>query len=135
MSNAPPIPEKRLELLGDALAVVDEPKKPPGFDPYNQADAAPSAPVDGPKTLSPADMRRLSETIKDARTWTPPPKGGATPQLAALCSDLERVLTQLMLFAEPTAKKLPGLVGRISDAARHIENAIDCLSVPDGPQP
>lgn len=135
MSKLPPDPEKHLELVGDALALVEEPKKAPGSNPYDQADAKPSIAADGPKTLSPSNMRRLSDTIKGSRTWTPPKKGGANPRLAALCSDLERALGDLALVGEPPpGEKLPDFLARLADAERHIEDAIDCL-IPPQDQP
>lgn len=130
----PPAAEKHLELVGDALTLVDEAQRAPGADPYNQADAKPSTAADGPKTLSPSNMRRLSETIKGARTWTPPKKAGANPRLASLCSDLERVLAELALVSAPSpGQSLPDFLGRLSDAERHIEDAIDCLIPPESP--
>jgi hypothetical protein len=131
VNKPPPESEKRLELIGDALAVVDAPEKTPGFDPYDQSSATPSIPGDESKTLSPAAMRRLSETIKGSRTWTAPKKTTDTSrQLAALCSDLERMLAQLAVLVEPTGEKVPDLMARLSDAARYLEDAIDCLSLP-----
>lgn len=133
VSKSPPDnPEKRLELGGDALAIVEEPHKPPGSNPYDQADGKPSTVTGERKTLSPSDMRRLSETIKGSRTWTPPKKAGANPRLAALCSELERVLTELALVRDPPpGQKLPDFLARLSDAERHIEDAIDCLIPPE----
>lgn len=131
VSTLPPDPEKHLELMGDALTLAEQPQNPPGSDPYNQGDAKGSIVADMPKALSPSNMRRLSETIKGSRTWTPPKKGGANPRLAALCSDLERVLAELALVGEPPpGQTLPDFLARVSDAERHIEDAIDCLIPP-----
>lgn len=132
MSKLPPAPEKHLELVGDGLAFVEEPQKTPGSDPYNQA--KPSSAVDGRRTRSPSDMRRLSEAIKGARTWEPP-KGGANPRLAALCSDLERVLTDLALLADLPGQKTSEFPGRLAHAARLIEEATDCLLAEDPSAP
>jgi len=134
VSKTPPAPEKHLELVGDALALVEEPQKAPGLNPYDHADAKPSTATDGPKTLSPADMRRLSQKITSTRTWTPPKKAGASPRLAALVTDLERVLGDLALVSgPPPGHTLPDFLARLSDAERHIEDAIDCLIPPEDP--
>jgi hypothetical protein len=131
VSKLPPAPQKHLELGGDALSFVEEPQKTPGSDAYNQENAKPSTAVDGRKTRSPLDVRRASETIKGSRTWDPP-KAGANPRLAALCSDLERVLSELALLTDPPGQKTFEFRGRMAHAGRLVEEAIDCL-LAEGP--
>ena len=78
-------------------------------------------------------MRRLSETIKGAPTWTPPKRTSSADldrRLADLRADLERVLAQIRVLGEAAADPVnlsAELTGPLKDAACHLEDALDHL--------
>jgi hypothetical protein len=111
--------------------------EPPGSDPYNRADEP--APADETaKRRSLDDMRRLSETIKNAprskQAAKTSPEGlfEGPARMAMLRADLERVLSEIgVLCAVGVA---PGDVARanrieqLHRAAYHLEEAINWLT-------
>ena len=105
----------------------------PGADPYNQVKESPPAAPEKSKRRSLDDMRRLSETIKGAPTWSAPKKTSSADldrRLAALRAELERVLAEIKALAEVAAdpvNRSVQLIGQLKDAACHLEDALDHL--------
>jgi hypothetical protein len=100
-----------------------------GSDPYNSPTAKRVA---AKRSLD--DMRRLSEDIRTAPTWVPPPRDLASDlalRVAGLRVELERVLTELerLTAAAVDPADVQGTDQRrqIRDAVRYLEDAIDRL--------
>jgi hypothetical protein len=116
------------------LAVTKRPRRgAPGADPYNQIKESPAVAPDKGKRRSLDDMRRLSETIKGAPTWTPPKRASSADldrRLAGLRAELERVLVEIRVLGEAAADPVnlsAELLGQLKDAACHLEDALDHL--------
>lgn len=111
----------------DASASADERRRAPGFDPYNQTRAARA---DKGNHRSPADMQRLSESIKGSPIWAPPQKTAvAVHPLKALHGELERVLAELARILsdpglDPADHQVADLIATIRDVAHRLEDAI-----------
>jgi hypothetical protein len=116
------------------LAEAKPPRRgTPGADPYNQIRESSPAASEKSKRRSLDDMRRLSETIKGAPTWTAPKRTSSADldrRLAALRTELERVLAELRVLGEAAADPVnlsAELIGQLKDAACHLEDALDQL--------
>jgi hypothetical protein len=105
----------------------------PGADPYNQIKESPPVAPQKSKRRSLDDMRRLSETIKGAPTWSAPKRTSSADfdrRLAVLRADLERVLAEIKVLGEAAADPVNAsgeLLGQLKDAACHLEDALDHL--------
>ena len=120
----------------DALALVGTPQPAPGSDPYNQTDEASPPPSQPLRRRSLDDMRRLSEAIKSAPTWTPPGKPATAAlyrRLEALRVELQRSLDEInSLRAGAQGEHHPRtLLVQLRDAAHHLGEAVKSLVTPD----
>ena len=122
------------EWHAQSLAETKPPRRgTPGADPYNQIKESPPAAPEKSKRRSLDDMRRLSETIKGAPTWTAPKRTSSADldrRLADLRAELERVLAQVRVLGEAAADPVnlsAELTGPLKDAACHLEDALDHL--------
>ena len=111
-----------------ALAETNRVKKL-GSDPYNSTSAQRVA---AKRSLD--DMRRLSEDIRTAPTWAPPPRSPASDlalRVAGLRVELERVLMELERLSAGAVDPADVQGGeqrrQMRDAARHLDDAIDRL--------
>lgn len=117
------------------LAETKPPRRgSPGADPYNQVrEPLPPVAPEKSKRRSLDDMRRLSETIKGAPTWTAPKKTSSADfdrRLTAVRAELERVLAEIKVLGETAAEPAnvsDGIIGQLKDAACHLEDALDHL--------
>ena len=117
-----------------SLSLADEPRQSvAGADPYNQTRQPTSAPFDKTKRRSLDDMRKLSDAIKRAPTWTPPEKIRAVQlvqRLAMLRGELERVVAEIRELSQTgSAPADVGPIDQLTEAAEHLANALDYMTL------
>ena len=120
----------------DALALTDAPQPATGSDPYNQADEPSAPPPDPGQRRSLDDMRRLSEAIKSAPTWTPPGKSATAAlyrRVEALRVELQRSLDEInsLRTGAQGGHHPRTLLVQLRDAAHHLGEAVKSLLAPD----
>lgn len=100
----------------------------PGSDPYNNSVPAPTIPVLG-------DTRRGLYDVPELGTRKP--ASDLALRLAAMRVELERVLADMEnqrgLAVDSADQKALGLIQKLRESARHLEDAIDSLLPPDEP--
>jgi hypothetical protein len=110
--------------------------EPPGSDPYNRA-GEPALDPSETKRRTLDDMRRLSESIKNAPRWEQPAKISPEPlfeqmaRMAMLRANLERTLSEIEALSAAGVPPSDGAMARLRQqllrATHHLEDAIDCL--------
>jgi len=119
------------------LSLADEPAKPgrgtPG-DPYNRVSSAPPAAAEKNLRRSLDDMRQLSERIKDASTWSAPPKVSAAEferRLQEVRVKVDRVGAELKALndaaSDPANRQNVEFVVRLSDAMQYLRKVYESL--------
>jgi hypothetical protein len=132
--GAPGRPEHPDPAATDELAPGEIPARGPGSDPYNQDDKPEEGPESPRRSLD--DMRRLSEAIKTAPTWTAPKKSGTVAlvrRLDALRVDLQRILDEINGLRQGGRDEshARALMVQLRDAAHHLGEAINSLLLKD----
>jgi len=121
-------------ILDPGLSLADETPKRSSSDPYNRANPH-AAPVAEPaKRRSLDDMRHLSDAIKSAKTWAPPPKtedaAAADAAVARLRANLARMLADIAPLtrsdAEPTHPQAIRAL-QFRNIAAQLQQLLDCL--------
>jgi len=120
----------------DELAIADEPSQKTTSDPYNLTDKTSQPTADGTQRRSLDDMRRLSDAIKAAPSWTRPQTTVSSAlyrRLGELRLDLERTLAEIRSVqagvSRSADRQLVELVGHLREVASHLEAAIKRMTL------
>ncbi len=118
------------------LAIADELPKKTASDPYNLTNKTSQPTADGTRRRSLDDMRRLSDAIRAAPSWTRPQTTASSAlyrRLEELRADLERTLSEIrgIQAGVPSSadRHLVEVIGQLRDVAYHLEDAIKRMSL------
>jgi hypothetical protein len=127
------LPHVQSASLEDLRLADTQRQRTPGSDPYNSV-PVPTVPVRGHTRTDLDAMRQLSTPNRPATAAKRPsitPTSNLALKLAGMRADLELVLLEMESLRASTVdsanRKAAGLIQKLRESARHLEDAIDSL--------